>query len=192
MRSAKLCKNRWHSTCRRYKNPNLIYPHQPQGRPQMKRIFLLFATCLLAICVLPLAYAANSERSPLGYWKTIDDVTGETKSILHIYQANNALYGKVVKIFPKPGHDQNEVCSACKGNRHNQPILGMVIMEGLKQNAANTAEWSGGQIIDPTNGKIYRCLITLTNNGENLKVRGYIGMALFGRSQTWARVPNAK
>lgn len=147
----------------------------------MRKLFLLMALFFLAF---PL-YAANI--SPLGYWKTIDDVTGKPKSILHIYQSGNALYGRIVKIYPRPGYDENEVCSACRGSRHNQRIVGMVIMEGMRQTANNPAEWSNGHILDPLSGKTYSCTITVINGGRDLNVRGYIGFSLFGRTQTWIR-----
>src|SRR5262245_15467378 len=145
-----------------------------------------FMQCLL-LCVsfflLPIVYAKETTNSPVGYWKTIDDVTGKPKSILHIYQSGGLLYGQVEKIFPRPGHDQNELCTSCKGPKHNQPIVGMVVMEGLKQNADNPSQWGGGQILDPMNGNTYRCSIQLSDNGQKLNVRGYIGISLFGRSQ---------
>lgn len=148
----------------------------------MKKIIQLFLMCL-SIFILP---CANAAMSPVGYWKTLDDVTGKATSILHIYQSGKTLYGKVVKILP--GNDQYEVCAACKGPRHNQRILGMVVMEGLTQNPDNPAQWHGGEVLDPRSGKIYRCTITVINNGQSLNARGYIGFALFGRSQTWERV----
>jgi uncharacterized protein (DUF2147 family) len=155
----------------------------------MKKISQLLMLCLV-IFILPYAYAANANPSPIGYWRTIDDVTGKPKAIVHIYQSGRALYGKIVKIFPRPGYDQNEVCTACTGSRHNQRIQGMVIMEGLTQNADNPAEWSGGHILDPLNGKTYQCTITLIDNGEKLDARGYLGVSLFGRTQTWIRASN--
>ena|SRR5437870_6972944 len=155
----------------------------------MKKGILL---CLMLFAVFVNVYAGNSASSPLGYWKTIDDVTGKPKSILHIYQTGNTLNGQVVKIFPRPGYDQNEVCAACTGARHNQRIVGMVVMEGLTQSTDNTLEWGGGHILDPLNGKTYNCKITLVNNGTNLNVRGYLGISLFGRTQTWIRVNGVK
>lgn len=150
----------------------------------MKKRMQLFLM-LLAVFIFPNVYAAV--LSPIGYWKTIDDVTGKPKSILYIYQTGNALNGQVVKIFPRPGYDQNEVCTACKGARHNQRIVGMIVMEGLTQDANNPMEWGGGQILDPLNGKTYNCKVTLVDNGKHLNVRGFIGISLFGRTQTWER-----
>jgi uncharacterized protein (DUF2147 family) len=147
--------------------------------------------CFLLL-IFSFAHANNPDNSPLGYWQTIDDVTGKPKSILHIYQSGGALYGQVVKIYPRPGHDQNEVCGACKGAKHNQRIVGMVVMEGLRQNANNPSEWSNGQILDPLSGKTYRCTIQTAQNNKTLNVRGYIGFSLFGRTQTWIRVSNIK
>lgn len=142
---------------------------------------------LLTVFTLLFFNVAFALASPIGYWKTIDDVTGKPKSILHIYQSGNAIYGQIVKIYPRPGYDENEVCSACSGSRHNKKIVGMVIMQGLTQDAKNPGQWSGGTIMDPLNGKTYRCMITVVGNGQ-LNVRGYIGVSMFGRTQSWFRV----
>jgi uncharacterized protein (DUF2147 family) len=144
---------------------------------------------LISLLFLSTAYASPvSSNSPVGYWQTIDDVTGKPKSILHIYQSGNVLYGEVTKIFPKPGADQHELCTACAGEKHNQPIVGMVVLEGLKQSTSRASEWNGGKILDPSNGKTYHCYLTVMNKGQKLNVRGYIGVALFGRTQTWVRL----
>lgn len=148
----------------------------------MKKIFILFVMFITSSCVF-----AADQFTPVGNWQTIDDVTGKPKSILHIFAHGNALYGQVSQIYPRPGHDQHEICKACKGDKHNQPIVGMIVMEGLKP-TKDPLEWNDGQILDPLNGKTYRCMITLVNHGEKLNVRGYIGFSLFGRTQTWNRV----
>jgi uncharacterized protein (DUF2147 family) len=130
--------------------------------------------------------AFAGDVSPLGYWKTIDDVTNKPKSIIQIWEGDNhALMGKVMKIYPRPGKDQHELCSACEGERHNQPIVGMVILTGL---TFSDGQWSGGRILDPANGKTYKCIIKPYADGKRLLVRGYIGLPLLGRSQTWERV----
>ena len=128
--------------------------------------------------------------SPVGYWKTIDDVTGKQKSIIHITEnSQHELTGQIVKIYPRPGYDENEVCTACNGSKHNQRIVGMYILEGLKP-TSDVNVWSGGEILDPLSGKIYRCKITLDPSNTSLVIRGYIGIPLFGRSQNWYRVGN--
>lgn len=148
------------------------------------KIFRLFVMVIFVGCMTNI-YALTTS-SPIGYWKTIDDVTGQAKSIIQIYATSDqTLSGKVVQIFPKPGEDQNKVCEACKGDKHNQKIVGMVILEGMKLNGD---KWDGGHILDPKNGKTYRCTFKLIKNGANLEVRGYIGVSVFGRSQVWERV----
>ena len=130
---------------------------------------------------------ASPINSPEGYWKTIDDVTGKPKSIVKIFKgSNNLLMGQVIKIYPSPGKDEHEVCVNCKGDKKNQPIVGMVILSGLE--AAEQHQWQNGQILDPQNGKTYSCAVQIKNGGNKLKVRGYIGLPLLGRSQTWQRV----
>lgn len=139
------------------------------------------------------SFAAQQLASPVGYWQTIDDVTNKPKSILQIsMQKNNTISGRVIKIFPRPGYDQNEVCTACEGYRKNKPIVGMTIMQGLKRSANNPNQWIGGSIMDPLNGKTYHCNLDLTAGGKQAVVRGYIGLPMFGRSQTWNRVGSPK
>jgi uncharacterized protein (DUF2147 family) len=142
-----------------------------------------------SIAIISAFYLATSyAASPIGYWKTIDDVSGQPKSIVKISEnQDHLLMGQVVKIFPSPGKDENEVCEACKGDKHNQPIVGMVILTGLKAGEKN---WDEGKILDPQNGKTYSCSAKLADNGNKLDVRGYIGLPLLGRSQTWERVEN--
>ena len=134
-----------------------------------------------------IAFAVEtSPASPIGYWKTIDDTTGRPKSIIKIWKSNDQmLMGKVIKIFPKQGNDQAKVCTACKGENHNQPIVGMVILSQLKNKQAH---WADGKILDPENGKTYSCSLRTTAAGRKLNVHGYVGLPLFGRSQTWERV----
>lgn len=147
---------------------------------------------IAAFLLTPLSGFCQSTESPTGYWKTIDDVTNKPKSILEITESRDrSLTGRIVKIYPRPGYDENEVCTECKGARHNQRIVGMVIMEHVKQSTSDRRQWVNGQILDPMNGKTYNCNFTLMDGGRQAVIRGYIGMPLFGRSQTWFRVESA-
>lgn len=124
----------------------------------------------------------HAQTSPLGVWKSIDDKTGEAKSNVEVYQKNGKLYGKVIKILTdKP----NAKCNDCKGDKKDQPVQGMVIIEGL-QEAEGT--WKNGTILDPENGNVYGCVIWLEEDKPNeLKVRGKHWSGLY-RTQTWYRV----
>ncbi|OGT42285.1 MAG: hypothetical protein A3F42_04665 [Gammaproteobacteria bacterium RIFCSPHIGHO2_12_FULL_37_34] len=144
---------------------------------------------LLLLMFANLIYAAPSEHSPIGYWKTIDDVTQRPKAIVYISETQNkSLSGRIVKIFPHPGDSPHTLCTACKGDKHNQPILGMIFLYGHKKNKDVALQWASGKILDPRTGKIYHSTLTLASNGQQLRVRGYIGLPLFGRTQTWWRV----
>lgn len=123
----------------------------------------------------------SNAQTVLGKWKTIDDKTKEVKSVVEIFESNNKIYGKVVEIFDATKRDRK--CEKCEGTDKNKPILGMQIIRGLKKEGE---EFDGGKIIDPETGNIYKCIIKLIGK-DKLEVRGYMGFALIGRSQTWVR-----
>jgi uncharacterized protein (DUF2147 family) len=126
----------------------------------------------------------TTAASPVGTWQTIDDHTGQAKALVQITQeADGTLSGKVIKGL-EPGDDPSRRCSACTDTRKGQLMLGMTIIDGLKQDGST---WDGGHILDPENGKLYRCKMYLADDGKSLVVRGYIGISLLGRSQTWRR-----
>jgi len=150
---------------------------------------LLVVTFCFVFGGVSFAEDAPNLTSPLGYWKTIDDISGKPRSIIYISENQNSLQGKVVQIFPRPGHTIHDVCTECKGENSNKPILGMTILKNLQ---ASESQWQNGEILDPANGKTYKCNIRLTDNGKHLNVKGYIGIPLFGRSQTWERVSGVK
>lgn len=122
--------------------------------------------------------------SPAGLWKTIDDKTGKERSLVRIVDNNGVFEGKVEKIFEQSGDDPNHLCKKCEGERKDKPIIGMSFLWGLKKDGG---EYGGGEILDPKNGKVYRAKMRLIEGGRKLEVRGYVGLSLFGRSQTWLR-----
>lgn len=123
-------------------------------------------------------------QSVLGQWTTIDNNTGKEKSVVEIYENNGKVYGKVVQILDKA--KENKLCDKCKGANKGQPVKGMVIIKGLEK---DNDTWEGGTILDPETGKVYKCYIALEDKNK-LKVRGYIGFSLLGRTQYWNRVTN--
>jgi uncharacterized protein (DUF2147 family) len=123
-------------------------------------------------------------QTVLGKWKTIDDETGEVKSIVEVYEKSGKIYAKVVEILR--AEHKKDICTKCEGAEKNKPILGMIIMNGLEKDGS---EYNGGTILDPQNGKKYKCYITL-ESPDKLKLRGYVGVAIMGRTQYWTRVKN--
>ncbi|MCE9599748.1 MAG: DUF2147 domain-containing protein [Spirochaetia bacterium] len=143
----------------------------------MNRI-MKYAGHSMAVAVLVLSSNLFAQATPVGSWKTIDDETGQPKSYVNIWEQNGVIYGTISQLINPSEPDPK--CTKCAGDYYNKPVKGMTIMWGLKKDGDS---WSGGQILDPNNGKVYTCKIWL--EGGNLKLRGYIGP--FYRTQTWYR-----
>ncbi|KFA89225.1 DUF2147 domain-containing protein [Archangium violaceum] len=145
------------------------------------------ATRWLGLATLTVLFATSAlaqEASVLGRWTTIDDETKKPKSIVTLYEEGGKVYGKIEKLFRAPTEEQNPLCDKCEGALKNQPIIGMIILRDLKKDGN---EWTGGTILDPANGKTYKAKIAVEDGGKKLKVRGFIGIALIGRTQYWMR-----
>jgi uncharacterized protein (DUF2147 family) len=123
--------------------------------------------------------------SPVGQWKTIDDATGEEKSIVEIWVEDGVLFGRIDSLFIKEGEDPNPVCDLCKGEKKDKPVLGMVIIWNMEE---GKEYWQGGKILDPENGKVYGCKLKVIENGQKLEMRGFLGISLLGRTQYWIKV----
>lgn len=147
------------------------------------RIVVRSALVALAL-LLTAAYAATDTAIPVGTWTQVDDATGKPKSIIEISEQPDGTLQGVVKQVLFSDHGTHPICEQCEGERHNQPVVGMTIMWGVKKNGD---VWDDGKILDPNNGKTYKVKLTPKDNGRKLDVRGYIGMPLLGRTQTWLR-----
>jgi hypothetical protein len=150
---------------------------------------LMRSYLLLLLCVLGVNCAfAEDPNSPLGNWKTVDDVTGLVLATIHIEELpNHTLSGTLIKTFQLNPKAPPSVCSKCAKDdpRYNKPILGMTIMTGFHHVEGNV--WGEGEIVDPKRGSIYRSQVRTVDNGKKLSVRGFVGLPLFGRTQTWIR-----
>lgn len=146
------------------------------------KTFVSAAVFLLLSAVA--GFASADVNSPTGLWKTIDDKTGKERSLVRITETNGVFEGRVEKIYDQPGDDPQHLCKECEGERKDKPIIGMTILWGLKKDGE---QYAGGEILDPKNGSIYRAKMKLLDGGKKLEVRGFIGVSLFGRSQTWLR-----
>lgn len=139
-------------------------------------------SAMLFASTLAMAAQANT---PAGRWHTIDDKTGETKSVVTIEDAGGVLRGKVSQILRK-GADPAAKCDKCTDDRKDQTILGMEIIRGVKKSSGNDY-WDGGEILDPEEGKLYRVRLTPIEGGAKLQVRGFLGP--FWRNQVWVKAP---
>ena len=132
-----------------------------------------------------LAFAQTA--TPAGLWKTIDDGSKQATSLVRIVESNGVYTGRVEKIFD-PDIPAGAPCIACTDERKDKPIVGMAIIRNVRVNPSDSGVWDGGDILDPSNGKVYRVKLTPIDKGAKLDVRGYVGLSMFGRTQTWIRV----
>ncbi len=144
------------------------------------KLITVFSIFLLSLA--PTAFAAGA--TPAGLWRTIDDNTGKPRSLVRIHEYNGE-YSAVIEKGLLATDTPDAVCDKCKDERKGQRIVGMTIVKGIK---FTDGHYEGGEILDPENGKTYRCLMKLDSTGNQLEVRGYIGISLIGRSQNWTRV----
>lgn len=138
---------------------------------------------LAALALIALTSAASAQMTPVGGWHTIDDKTGEIKSLVVITESNGVLTGRIEKLLRKNA-DQNAICEKCKDERKDKPMLGLEIIRGIKKVEGKDV-WDGGKILDPESGSSYTLRLTPIEGGKKLEVRG----SLFGigRTQTWVR-----
>jgi uncharacterized protein (DUF2147 family) len=137
---------------------------------------------LSLLVLLLMATGLQAQSSVIGNWRTIDDETGKTKSIVSLYlDKDGMLEGKVIEILHSD-KGPNPLCEDCPGEKAGKPIKGLVIIWDME--SASETEWRGGRILDPMNGKVYKAKISLREDGK-LEVRGFIGFSLLGRTQVW-------
>ncbi len=140
---------------------------------------ILTTSRILGLLALVAFALPSLAQSPLGTWRTIDDEDGEPKSHIQIYEQGGKLFGRVLSLLP-----DGRLCTPCADQFEGSNMQGVVVLRDME---ANGNEWSGGNIIDPANGRTYRAKMEL--DGPNrLRVRGYLGISLLGRTQVWERV----
>ena len=140
--------------------------------------------CAVALPVLLLwGGEICAQPTPAGLWRTVDDATGKAKALVRVIDADGVMSGRIEHLFdPDPKWDGR--CDRCRDHRKDQPVLGLTILTNVRKDGDS---YKGGEILDPENGNVYRCILRLIDGGDRLEVRGYIGIALFGRTQFWVR-----
>lgn len=139
----------------------------------MKKIVFTLVLTIISITI--------NAQTIFGKWHSTNDDTGKVDSVIEMYEKDGKAYAKIVEI--KDPERQKAVCEKCEGANKNKPILGLEILTGLQK---DDDEWSGGEILDPRNGKVYKCYIKLVKPNK-LKIRGFIGFSLLGKTKYWNR-----
>ncbi len=146
----------------------------------MKRFQL--STLLLAALLFAAGQVMGQDL--VGKWKTIDDESGNQKSIVQLWMISGKLYGKVLQTWDDDGvTPTDKLCDKCEGANKDKRVIGMTIVLGLTKSGEI---WKGKKgILDPKKGTYYDVKIWL-EDPNTLTVRGSIGP--IGRKQTWHRV----
>ena len=140
----------------------------------------------IALALAAAVGSVSAQTTPVGVWKTIDDKTKTEKAQIRITEAGGVYSAKIEKLLAADAKPDS-VCDKCSDDRKDKPIVGMEIMRGVKRSDSDNT-WDGGTILDAAEGKVYKVRLQTADGGKKLEVRGYIGMPMMGRTQTWIRV----
>ena len=151
-----------------------------------EHFFNLVALVVIALVVCGKVWSAHPAdiTTPVGRWKTVDAVTGKVNSVVKIWEQDGKLYGQIEKLIDPDPNDPDPRCVRCLGDLKDQRLVGLRIVWDLRKDGD---QWTNGEILDPDSGKIYRCSIAMKDGGKKLKVRGFIGFSLLGRTEYWLR-----
>ncbi len=148
---------------------------------------LMMVGAVISAGAAAIAAPASDPSSAVGLWEQVDEKTGKPESWFRIVEKNGVYEGTIVKMFLKPGEDPNFVCDKCEGDERGRPVLGLALIKGMQRNGLS---YENGTIMDPRDGAVYHAVMKLIEDGRKLEVRGYLGFVLFGRTQTWNRLPD--
>ena len=149
----------------------------------------IFKTTLISTTLFFSGFAVADNQDIVGQWRSIDDKTGFSKGIVEIKKDGKGMYsGNIIEVIPRPGYTAKTHCYKCPAPYTDKPIIGLQVLTNMYPDPKKVGEYQGGTILDPLTGKLYKSRIKLNTTGTRLTMRGFVGVEVIGRSQTWVRI----